>query len=65
VPFIFFFTGVHEDYHRPGDEVHKIRFDKMAEIVRTMYATTVLVANTQEPPEVDNQAFINITRSSR
>jgi Zn-dependent M28 family amino/carboxypeptidase len=23
VPVIFYFTGVHEDYHRPGDDVEK------------------------------------------
>lgn len=62
VPFAFFFTGVHEDYHRPSDEVHKIRFEKMANIVRTMYATTVLLANTDNPPEVDNQEFIERTK---
>ena len=65
VPFVFFFTGVHEDYHRPGDEVEKIRFDKMANIIQTMYATAVIVANTENPPQVDNQAFINITKSNR
>ncbi len=62
VPFIFFFTGVHEDYHRPSDEVHKIRFEKMARIAKTMYATTVLIANTDKAPEVDNQEFIEITK---
>ena len=64
VPFVFFFTGIHEDYHQPSDEVHKIRFDKLARIVRTMYATTVLVANTDEAPKVDNQEFIEITREN-
>lgn len=63
VPFAFFFTGVHEDYHRPSDEVHKIRFDKMASILRTMYATTVMIANAEEPPKVDKQQFIEITKS--
>jgi hypothetical protein len=63
VPFAFFFTGVHEDYHRPSDEVHKIRFEKMASILRTMYATTVMIANTENPPAVDNQQFIEITKS--
>ena len=62
VPFIFFFTGVHEDYHRPSDEIEKIRFDKMAKIVKTMYATAVMVANTEKAPEVDNQEFIEITK---
>lgn len=64
IPFVFFFTGVHEDYHRPSDEIEKIRFDKMAKIIRTIYATTVTVANETEPPEVDNQEFIEITRSN-
>lgn len=63
VPFIFFFTGVHEDYHRPSDEIHKIRFSKMAEIIRTIYATSVVVANEEKPPAVDNEAFIDITKS--
>lgn len=62
VPFAFFFTGVHEDYHRPSDEVHKIRFEKMGNILRTMYATTVMIANADHAPEVDNQQFIEITK---
>ncbi|MCW9705590.1 M28 family peptidase [Fodinibius salsisoli] len=62
IPFAFFFTGIHEDYHRPSDEVHKIRFEKMAKIVRTMYTSAVLLANTEEPPAVDNQEFIEITK---
>ncbi|WP_176466205.1 M28 family peptidase [Aliifodinibius salipaludis] len=63
VPFAFFFSGIHEDYHRPSDEVHKIRFEKMASILQTMYATTVMIANTDNPPAVDNQQFIEITKS--
>lgn len=63
VPFAFFFSGIHEDYHRPSDEVHKIRFDKMASILRTMYAATVMIANADNPPAVDNQQFIEITKS--
>jgi len=63
VPFVFFFTGVHEDYHRPSDEVHKIRFDKMSTILRTMYASAVMVANADQPPTVDNEEFIEITAS--
>lgn len=62
VPFAFFFTGVHEDYHRPSDEVHKIRFEKMESILRTMYAATVMIANAEEAPRVDNQQFIEITK---
>lgn len=32
VPVLFFFTGLHDDYHRPGDEVASMSFDGMAKI---------------------------------
>lgn len=62
VPFVFFFTGVHEDYHRPSDEVDKIEFDKYSRLVRMIYASTVKVANFDGRPQVDNEEFIDITR---
>lgn len=61
VPFVFFFNGVHEDYHRPSDEVDKINFDLLRKTARSMYATTVMVANADSAPTVDNQEFIEIT----
>lgn len=64
VPFAFFFTGVHEDYHQQSDEAHKILYEKMSKITRTIYATAVMVANTDDPPEVDNQEFIEATKVS-
>ena len=45
VPIVFFFTGIHDDYHRPTDTVDKILFDRMARIVRLIYATGWKVAN--------------------
>jgi Zn-dependent M28 family amino/carboxypeptidase len=45
VPIVFFFTGVHADYHRPTDTVDKILFDRMVRIVRVIYATGWKVAN--------------------
>jgi len=62
VPFVFFFTGLHEDYHRPSDEIDKIEFDKYSRIVQLIYTSTVTVANYDGRPAVDNEAFINITR---
>ncbi len=62
VPFVFFFTGVHEDYHRPGDEVHEIELDKYSRVVQLIYSSIVKVANYDGRPEVDNETFINITR---
>ncbi|MFO7844997.1 MAG: M28 family peptidase [Balneolaceae bacterium] len=62
VPFVFFFTGVHEDYHSPSDEVDKIEFEKYSRLVRFIYASTVKTANYDGQPQVDNEEFINITR---
>lgn len=61
VPFVFFFTGVHEDYHRPSDTVDKIDFEKYTRVVQLIYASTIKVANYDGRPEVDNQEFIDIT----
>jgi hypothetical protein len=33
VPFLGLFTGVHEDYHQPSDEPHKLDYDQMHRIV--------------------------------
>ncbi|MBN2730988.1 MAG: M28 family peptidase [Balneolaceae bacterium] len=64
VPFVFFFNGVHEDYHRPSDEIDKINFPLLTKTARSMYATTVMVANADSAPKVDNQEFIEITKEN-
>jgi hypothetical protein len=51
VPAIFFFSGVHEDYHRPSDEVEKIDADKAARIARLAYYLTREIATRREPPQ--------------
>jgi Zn-dependent M28 family amino/carboxypeptidase len=53
IPIIFFFDGVHEDYHRPGDEPQKIDYDKMEKVARTVYLTLWAVANLPVRPKVD------------
>ncbi|MEW6060550.1 MAG: M28 family peptidase [Bacteroidota bacterium] len=34
IPVIFFFTGVHEDYHKPSDDFDKLNYNGMEKIVR-------------------------------
>src|SRR5690606_29080331 len=36
VPALFFFSGVHEDYHQPSDELEKIDTGKVARIAEMM-----------------------------
>ncbi len=53
IPVIFYFTGVHEDYHKPGDDSHKIMFSKTAEIGKLVFHTAWHVANMDKRPVVD------------
>jgi len=39
VPVLFFFTGVHEDYHKPSDDFDKLNYNGMEQIVR--YAASI------------------------
>lgn len=54
IPVIFYFTGIHEDYHRPGDDVEKIMFDKQTQIVRLIFYTAWELANRNERIVVDS-----------
>jgi hypothetical protein len=53
IPVIFYFSGVHEDYHKPGDDTEKILFDKMAIIGKLVYHTACEVANRDQRIKVD------------
>ena len=53
IPIIFFFDGVHEDYHQLGDSADKIDYQKMEKITRTVYMTLWEVANRATRPKVD------------
>ena len=55
IPIIFYFDGEHEDYHRPGDEVSKIDYQKMERVARTIFMTGWEVANLASRPKVDKQ----------
>ena len=62
VPIIFYFDGVHEDYHRVGDEPQKIDYAKMEKVTRTVFATMWTIANMKERPKVDKQLPTTMTR---
>ena len=54
IPIIFFFTGLHKDYHFVTDEVSKIEFAKLAHVTQLVYATAQKVANLDHAPARDN-----------
>jgi hypothetical protein len=53
IPIIFYFSGLHEDYHEPSDSVEKIDFTKMERVTRTIYATALALADSPSRPKVD------------
>jgi hypothetical protein len=55
VPIIFYFDGVHEDYHRPTDSPDKIDYQKMQSIARTVFILASELANAPARPVVDKQ----------
>jgi hypothetical protein len=57
VPVVFFFTGLHADYHQVTDTVEKIDYEKMARIARTVFGLAWVLADAPERP-----ARVNFTR---
>lgn len=57
IPFIFYFTGTHEDYHGVGDEPHKVDYERMEKIARLIFGTTWQLANQDERPQVSGPGF--------
>ena len=51
IPVLFFFNGVHEDYHQAGDSPDKIDAEKASRIVRLLYFVGQDVANARERPQ--------------
>lgn len=49
IPVIFFFSGVHEDYHKPGDDIEKILFPKYSKIVQLVFHIAWEVSNRPKP----------------
>jgi hypothetical protein len=61
VPIIFYFSGVHEDYHKPTDSVEKIDFAKMEKVTRTVYAMALTLADAPARPRVDRKLPAELT----
>jgi Zn-dependent M28 family amino/carboxypeptidase len=53
IPVIFYFSGVHEDYHKPGDDPEKIMYSKMANIGKLIFHTAWETANIEGGLPVD------------
>jgi hypothetical protein len=62
VPAIFFTTGLHEQYHRPGDVVELIDEDKLARIAQLLFRIGLDIAERPERPEWTDEGRANVPR---
>ena len=53
IPIIFYFNGVHPDYHRPTDTIEKINFPVMQKRALLVFYTAWELANRDERVKVD------------
>jgi hypothetical protein len=53
IPIIFYFDGIHEDYHQPSDEVEKIEFDLLTKRTELVFYTAWEIANRDKKIEPD------------
>jgi len=51
IPVLFFFTGTHEDYHKPSDDTEKINFAGEKNILDYVYNIAMDIDNTSERPD--------------
>jgi hypothetical protein len=65
VPALFFFTGVHECYHRPCDTVDFINARKAARVANLVFHTLLEVANDDERPRWDPRRLEEVRRLTR
>jgi hypothetical protein len=55
IPIVFWFDGVHEDYHQASDHADKIDYQKMEKITRTIFLTLWEITDLKQRPSVDKQ----------
>lgn len=55
IPVIFYFNGVHDDYHKSTDTYDKIEFDKMEKITRLVFHTAWELANREDRIKLDSE----------
>jgi Zn-dependent M28 family amino/carboxypeptidase len=64
VPILFFFSGVHADYHRPSDSAEKIDYEKESRIVRLIFYLGQAVANQTDRPKWNAESYQRIVKGA-
>jgi len=53
IPAIFYFSGVHEDYHKHTDTIEKLNYNKITKVARLVFYTAWELSNAENRPRVD------------
>ena len=53
IPCIFYFSGVHEDYHKHTDTMEKLSYKKIEKVTKLIFYTAWELANAPNRPVVD------------
>ncbi len=64
IPILFFFNGVHDDYHGVDDEVDRIDAEKEARIIRLNFHLGLEVANSDQRPRWVPESYEQIVNTS-
>ncbi len=60
VPVLFFFSGIHSDYHKSTDDYWKINYDGQERILRYVYDVAKIVANLDSKP-----LYVEVTENNQ
>jgi hypothetical protein len=62
VPILFFFNGVHQDYHRVSDSPEKIDAEKEARLLRLVFYLGQEIGNADQRPKWNEDSYNKIVR---
>lgn len=60
VPYAFFFSGFHADYHRPSDHPEKLAYENMVKVAATSMDILLGMANLDEKPKFSGRPRPNL-----
>ncbi len=64
IPFLFFSTGQHGDYHTPRDVAERVDYEKVARVSRVVLSIAVRVANSDGSPEWADEVAPDLAEAS-
>ena len=62
IPSIFYFSGVHEDYHKHTDTMEKLVYEKVEKTARLIFYTAWELSNAEKRPMVDKENDFKLNR---